>query len=89
MLAVVVIQALQMIVVFISAEFIQISAGISFPLIESILLLDLGVFIGASIIYFLVHILKFNSEFFKSSNKINDIVKRDTKNLNTKSLMYI
>ena len=52
---IVAIQALQMLVVFIPAEFIQVAAGISFPWYISILILDLGVFIGASLIYILVN----------------------------------
>ena len=91
MITVVTIQALQMVVVFISAEFIQISAGISFPWYISVILLDLGVFIGANLIYLLVKAFKFDSSMFaRSSNKIGDMVKRDKKkNRTSQSLMFI
>ena len=69
-----IIQALQMLVVFIPAEFIQIAAGISFPWYISILILDLGVFIGATLIYFLVNILKFDQSMFSgATKKINNL----------------
>ena len=91
MITVVIIQALQMVVVFIPAEFIQISSGISFPWYISILLLDLGVFFGASFIYLLTNAFKFDSSIFsKQTAKINDLAKRDKKsNRTTQSLMYI
>ena len=91
MITVVLIQALQMVVVFISAEFIQISASISFPWYISVILLDFGVFIGANLIYLLVRAFKFDGSMFsKSSDKINDMVKRDKKkNRNAQSLMAI
>lgn len=91
MISVVLIQAFQMVVVFIPAEFIQISTGISFPWYISIGLLAFGVFVGATLIYILVNFLKFDGAMFsKSSNKINNLVKRDKKkNRNAQSLMYI
>lgn len=89
-LIVVIIQALQMIVVFISAEFIQIAASISYPWYITILLCDLGVFIGATAIYFLVNLFKFDTGFIsKSSNKIEDIARRKKKNQSFQSFMYI
>ena len=91
MATVVMVQALQMVVVFISAEFVQISCGISFHWLISILLLDLGVFLGASIIYVLVNALKFDSSIFsKSTDKITDLANRNKKaNRTAQSLMYI
>lgn len=87
---VVIVQALQMIVVFISAEFIQISASISYPWYITLLLCDLGVFIGASAIYCLVNLLKFDTSFIaKSSNKIEDIARKKKKNRGIQSFMYI
>ena len=91
MATIVVIQALQMLVVCIPAEFIQVAAGISFPWYISILILDLGVFIGASLIYILVNLLKFDHSMFnKATDKINNFVKRDKKQKRTiQSLMYL
>lgn len=86
-----IIQALQMLVVFIPAEFIQIAASISFPWYISILILDLGVFIGATLIYFLVNILKFDQSMFSgATKKINNFAKRDKKKKRTiQSFMYM
>ena len=88
LIAVPIIEALEMIVIFIPAEFIQIPAGLSFPFWIAVLLCDLGVCIGASVIYFLVHVLKFDNEFIKKrQKKINNIA---TKKIgqNTQILMY-
>ena len=87
-IAVPVIEALEMIVIFIPAEFIQIPAGLSFPFLFAVLLCDLGVCLGASAIYFMVHVLKFDNEFIKKrQRKINNIA---TKKIgqNTQILMY-
>lgn len=89
-LIVVIVQALQMIVVFISAEFIQIATSISYPWYVTVLLCDLGVFLGATIIYSLVNLFKFDTSFMsKKSNKIEDIAKRKKKNSSIQSFMYI
>ena len=53
-LSVVLVEALQMVIVFIPAEFIQISTGLSYPLYAAVLLCDLGVCLGATIIFVLV-----------------------------------
>ena len=87
-IAVVLIEALEMVVIFIPAEFIQIPAGLSFPFIIAILLCDLGVCVGASIIYFLVHVLKIETEFIeKKQKKIKNLATK-RKNQNTQLLMY-
>ena len=81
------VEAMQMIVVFISAEFIQISAGLAFPWYIAIPLCTLGIFIGASIIYLLVNSLKFDSSIFKkSTNKIESLSKQGK---STQLFMYI
>ena len=87
---VVVIQALQMIVVFISAEFIQIAASISYPWYITLLLCDIGVFVGATAIYYLVNLFKFDANLVvKGSNKIEDIARRKKKSKGIQSFMYI
>ena len=78
---VVLVQALQMIVVFISAEFIQIAASVSYPWYITILLCDLGVFIGATCVYFLVNLFKFDTSFVsKQSNLIEGMARKKKKN---------
>ena len=63
--SVILVEALQMIVIFIPAEFIQISCGLSYPLYAAVLLCDLGVCLGASIIFALVRCLRFSSIAFE------------------------
>ena len=88
LIAIPIIEALEMVVVFIPAEFIQIPAGLSFFFPIAVILCDLGVCLGASIIYFLVHVLKIDTDFIeKKQKKINNIA---TKKIgqNTQILMY-
>lgn len=86
---VVLVEALQMIVVFISAEFIQISAGLSYPWYIAAGLCLLGVTVGATLIFMLVRIAKFDTKTFaKSTDKINEISHKK-KNLNIQMLMYL
>lgn len=68
---VVLVEALQMVVIFIPAEFIQLSSGMSYPWYLAVILCDLGVVLGASIIYFIVHILNFDGDIFHQSDKIS------------------
>ena len=58
-LTVTLVEARQMVVVFIPAEFIQISSGLSYPFPIALLLCDLGVCLGATIIFVLVRVLRF------------------------------
>lgn len=87
-LTVIIVEALEMVVICIPAEFIQIPAGISFHPLISILLCDLGVCLGASIIYFIVHVLKLNNDYLKNKQKrINSIASKKN-DQNTQILMY-
>ena len=88
-LSVILVEALQMVVVFISAEFIQISAGLSYPWYIALGLCITGVFLGASIIFMLVRIIKFDtSAFSKSTDKIVELSSKK-KNANIQILMYL
>lgn len=88
-LTVVLVEALQMVVVFIPAEFIQISSGMSYPFYIAILLCDLGVCLGATIIYVLVRLFRFSSDAYaKSEEKINRLVASSKKERSTVLLMY-
>ena len=66
-ISVVLVEGFQMVVVFISAEFIQISAGMSYPWYISVPLCSAGIFLGATIIYLLCNMTKFDSDVFKGS----------------------
>ena len=72
-LTVTLVEALQMVVIFIPAEFIQISSGLSYPFWAALLLCDLGVCLGASIIFLLVRNLNFQSTAYeKRKSKIEN-----------------
>lgn len=87
-LTVVIVEALQMVVVFISAEFIQLTSGMSYPWWIAVILCDCGVMLGSSIIYLLVNVFKFDGTII---GKKSDIEKYERKS-KTKSaviLMYL
>ena len=86
---VVLVEALQMVVIFIPAEFIQISSGMSYPFYIAVLLCDLGVCLGATIIYVLVRLFKFSNEAFdKREEEIEKIAVKAKKARSTVLLMY-
>lgn len=82
------VEALQMVVIFIPAEFIQISSGMSYPWYLAVLLCDFGVFLGASIIYFIVHVFKFDGDIFKKGSKIGNYDNGDGSTKSIVILMY-
>lgn len=81
-----IIQALQMIVVFIPAEFIQLTSGMLYPWYQSMLLCDLGVVIGSIIIYILVKFIDI-SIHGSSQKKIDETIAR-YKNKSVSLIMY-
>ena len=72
--AVALIEALQMVVVFIPAEFIQISSGLSYPFYIAILLCDIGVCLGATIIFVLVRTFRFHNEAYERRKKTINLI---------------
>ena len=89
-LSVVLVEALQMVVVFIPAEFIQISSGLSYPFWIALLLCDLGVCLGAAIIYVLVNTFRFsNKAYEKNEKKIEKLAARVKKDRGTQLLLYL
>ena len=87
-LIVIMVEALEMVVICIPAEFIQIPAGISFHPLISILLCDIGVCLGASIIFFIVHVLKFNSAYIENKQKKINTLASKKSGQSTQILMY-
>ena len=71
-LTVVLVEALQMVVVFIPAEFIQISSGLSYPFPLALLLCDLGICLGATIIFILVRVFRFSSDAARKEQAVID-----------------
>ena len=82
------IEALQMVVIFIPAEFIQLTSGMSYPWWLAMILCDTGVILGSSIIYFLVNVFRFNGDIFNKEDKIKKY-EHITKTRNTMIFMYI
>lgn len=90
LLTVVLVEGLEMVVVFISAEFIQIASGMSYPFYIAIVLCDIGVCLGASIIYVLVKAFKFTSDAYeRNEEKIARIAQKSKKDRSTVLLMYL
>ena len=88
-LAVTIVEALQMVVIFIPAEFIQISSGLSYPVWLAVVLCDVGVCLGATIIFILVRSFKFNNDAYeKNLEKIERLAHRSKKEKSTMLLMY-
>ncbi len=71
-LAVILVEALQMVVVFIPAEFIQISSGLSYPFPLALLLCDVGICLGATIIFVLVRVFRFSSDAYEKRQAVID-----------------
>ncbi len=89
-LSVVLVEALQEVVIFIPAEFIQISSGLSYPFYIALLLCDLGACLGATIIYVLVTTFRFSSEAYeKNERRIEKLAARVKKDRGTQLLLYL
>ena len=88
-LAVTLVEALQMVVVFIPAEFIQISSGLSYPFYIALLLCDLGVCLGATIIFVLVRFLHYHSAAFEKRRQRMDQISTALHRRNTVLFMYL
>lgn len=71
-LTVILVEALQMVVVFIPAEFIQISSGLSYPFPLALLLCDVGICLGATIIFILVRVFRFSSDAYEKKEAVID-----------------
>lgn len=89
-LSVVLVEALQMVVIFIPAEFIQISSGLSYPFWLALLLCDLGVCLGATIIYVLVTAFRFSTNAYERNEKrIEKLAAGVKKERGTQLLLYL
>ena len=88
-LCVILIEALQMVIVFIPAEFIQVSSGLSYPLHMSLILCDLGVCLGATIIFLLSRICRINSESSRRSRARIGSLSSGAGSRSTMVLMYL
>ncbi len=88
-LTVILVEALQMVVVFVPAEFIQISSGLSYPFPLALLLCDLGVWLGATIIFVLVRSFRFQSSAYEKRRRRIDRLSAGARDRNTTLLLYL
>ena len=88
-LSVVLIEALQMVVVFIPAEFIQITSGLSYPTYAAVILCDLGVCLGATIIFALVRWFRVSSTAFEKRRAVIDRLSASMRERNTILLLCL
>ena len=84
--AVVLVEALQMVVVLIPAEFIQITSGLNYPFYLALVLCDLGVCLGATLIFLLVRVLRYHSSAYE---KRRDRIERLTAGVREKGTVLI
>ncbi len=87
--AVILIEALQMVVIFIPAEFIQISCGLSYSFPVALLLCDLGVCLGASIIFILVRVLHVHSRAYEKRMQRIERISASVHERNTVTFLYL
>ena len=88
-ISVILIEALQMIVIVISAEFIQIASGLSYPIYLSIPLCDIGICLGATIIFLMVRVFKFKSSTYEKNRGMIDKITSKSKERNIVLLLYL
>lgn len=87
---IVALETLQMVIVFLSEDFLQICAGLAYPLYVALPACMLGIFLGSSIIYLIVRTLHIRLEFLeKKSGKIQNIVKRINKKTSMTVIIYL
>lgn len=89
---VILVEALQMVVVFIPAEFIQISSGLSYPFPLALLLCDLGVCLGATMIFVLIRAFRYEIGGSGGSQRAETVIGRlsaRTDSSNTQLMMYL
>lgn len=88
-ISVILIEALQMVVIFISAEFIQISSGLSYPIYLSLPLCDIGICLGATIIFLLVRVFNYKSSTYEKQRGAIDKIASAAQDRNTVLLLYL
>ena len=88
-LTVILVEALQMVVVFIPAEFIQIASGLSYPFWLSLLLCDAGVCLGATIIFVLTRIFHFQSAAAEKRRRKMDRLSAGMEHKSTVLILYL
>ena len=88
-LTVILVEALQMVVIFIPAEFIQISSGLSYPFHIALALCDAGVCLGATIIFILVRLLNVQNDVYEKQRSRLNRMTSAVRDRNTVILLYL
>ena len=88
-LTVTLVEALQMIVIFIPAEFIQISSGLSYPFYVALPLCDLGVCLGATIIFVLVRAFRLSNPVFEKRRRAIDRISEQAHARSVTMILYL
>ena len=88
-LTVILVEALQMVVIFIPAEFIQISSGLSYPFHIALALCDAGVCLGATIIFILVRLLNVKNDVYEKQRSRLNRMTSAVRDRNTVILLYL
>ncbi len=88
-LAVVLVEALQMIVIFIPAEFLHLSRRLSSPFAVALLLRDLGVCLGASIIFMLVRVFRMSNPAFEKRRRALDRISEQAHARSVTMILYL
>ncbi|MBR2871587.1 MAG: VTT domain-containing protein [Clostridia bacterium] len=85
-----ILEMLQMIVVFIPAEFVQIAAGLSYPIYLAIPICVVGICLGASVIFLIVRFLHLRLEIMERRvGKIHNLVHKINKATPMTVIMYL
>ena len=88
-LTVTLVEALQMVVVFIPAEFIQISSGLSYPFYIALPLCDLGVCLGATIIFVLVRAFRLSNPLYEKRRRAIDRISEQAHARSVTLILYL
>jgi len=90
LIMIIVLEMLQMVIVFLSEDFLQACAGLAYPLYVALPACMLGIFLGSTIIFIIVRALHIRLEFLeKKSGKVQNIVKRINKKTSMTMIMYL
>ena len=85
-----ILEMLQMIVVFIPAEFVQIAAGLAYPVYFALPICIFGICLGASVIFLIVRFLHIRLEIMeRRAGKIHDLVHKINKSTPMTVIMYL
>lgn len=85
-----ILEMLQMIVIFIPAEFVQIAAGLAYPIYYAVPICVFGICLGASVIFLIVRCLHLRMEIMeKRVGNINKLVKKINRPASISIIMYL